>query len=145
MSKKQPPAVLPPKAKEVPAGESEIVNGKTVEGPVIIVEESKIASVVLEVEEEKYQTEQETVCIVETPPMCPRCGSTERTRLVEFYRTENADGHVIFYRTQCRGRIVSVDKDGKIVVDSDGNPVSYECGNRYKVKKLVPKMRKSAS
>jgi hypothetical protein len=38
-----------------------------------------------------------------------------------------------------------VDKDGKPVVDTEGKPVSYECGNRYKVKKLVPKVRREAS
>jgi hypothetical protein len=36
-------------------------------------------------------------------------------------------------------------KDGNPVVDEEGKPTSYECGNRYKVKKLVPKTRRSAS
>jgi hypothetical protein len=38
-----------------------------------------------------------------------------------------------------------LDKDGNLVVDSDGKPVTYECGNRYKVKKLMQKVQKAAS
>ena len=98
------------------------------------------------VEEEAYQLEQETVTITAEPPTCPRCGSTERTRLLEISpRLETDCAVIIRYRTQCRGRIFPVDKEGKPVTDNDGKPISYECGNRYKVKKLVPKTRKSAS
>ena len=108
-----------------------------------------VAEPELVVEEEKYQLEQETVDIVALPPTCPRCGSTERTPLKEFSpRLETDRGCVIRYRTQCRGRIYPVGKDGMPVVDGDGNPVSYECGNRYKAKTLVPndrQNRKSAS
>jgi hypothetical protein len=45
---------------------------------------------------------------------------------------------VIRYRTTCRGQINPVGKDGKPVVDDGGNPVFYECGNRYKAKAIVP-------
>ena len=104
------------------------------------------AEVVVEVEEETYQLEQETVNITALPPSCPRCGSTERTPLKEIAPRIYTDrGVVIRYRTTCRGRIYPVGKDGKPVVDENGNPVSYECGNRYKVRKLVPKTSRAAS
>ena len=98
----------------------------------------------LVVEEEKYQTEQETVPIVLAT--CPRCGSTERTPLKEITpRIYTNRGCVIRYRTQCLGRIYPVGKDGMPVVDENGEPVSYECGNRYKAKTLVPNAGKTAS
>jgi hypothetical protein len=98
------------------------------------------------VEAEAYQLEQETDSIEALPPICPRCGSTERTRLKEISpRLETDRGTVIRYRTQCTGQINPVDKDGKPVVDEEGKPVSYQCGNRYKVKKFVPKRQKAAS
>jgi len=94
----------------------------------------------LEVENEPYQLDQTTVEM--TVATCPRCGSTERTRLKEIApRILTSRGLLIRYRTQCRGRINPVDRDGNPVVDTEGNPVSYECGNRYKVKTLVPNMR----
>jgi len=96
------------------------------------------------VEEEAYQLEQETVEIVDA--VCPRCGSSERTRLKEIApRIETSRGTLVRYRTQCLGKVQPVDKEGKPVVDEEGKPVFYECGNRYKVKKLVPKTRKAAS
>jgi len=108
--------------------------------------EENTAETEIVVEEETYQLEQETVTITAEPPICPRCGSTERTRLLEISpRLETDSAVIIRYRTQCRGRIFPVDKEGKPVTDKKGKPVSYECGNRYKVKKIVPKVRKSAS
>ena len=132
MSKKPKiPAGVPAIAQEIPATpEPEVPEQPTVEH--------------LEVEEEKYQLEQETVNIeAET---CPRCGSPEHTPLKEISpRLKTQSGLVIRYRTTCRGRINPVDKDGKPVVDAEGKPVSYECGNRYKVKKFVSRVRKAAS
>ena len=134
------PEGLPPLPPEETAQEP------TDDRPQTAVAEPEIVESEIVVEEEKYQLEQETVDIVALPPTCPRCGSTERTRLKEFSpRIETDRGCVIRYRTQCRGRIHPVGKDGNPVVDNDGNLVSYECGNRYKVKKLVPKTRRSAS
>ena len=99
---------------------------------------------VVQVEEERYQLEQETVEIVLAT--CPRCGSTERERLKEISpRIPTGRGLLVRYRTRCLGRINPVDKEGKPVVDADGNPVSYECGNRYRVKALVPNVRREAS
>ena len=96
------------------------------------------------VEEEAYQLEQETVEIVDA--VCPRCGSSERTRLKEIApRIETSRGTLVRYRTHCLGKIQPVDKEGKPIVDEEGKPVFYECGNRYKVKKLVPKTRRAAS
>jgi len=98
----------------------------------------------LQVEEAEYQIEQDTVFVTDT--VCPRCGSPERTAYKEIVpRIYNDRGCVIRYRTKCLGRINPVDKGGNPVVDADGNPVSYECGNRYIVKRLVPRAIKSAS
>ena len=92
------------------------------------------------VEEETYQLEQETVEIVDV--VCPRCGSSERTPFKEIApRIETSRGTLVRYRTQCRGQINPVDKDGKPVVDKEGKPVFYECGNRYKAKKIIPNSR----
>jgi len=92
------------------------------------------------VEEEKYQLDQKTVEAVLAT--CPRCGSTERTPFKEIApRIPTGRGLLIRYRTQCLGRINPVDRDGNPVVDTEGNPVSYECGNRYKVKAFVPNVR----
>lgn len=129
MSKKKPtvPAGLPAVAKPV----------TTPEPP---------SEPAVEVEQEVYQLEQETIEIVAVPPTCPRCGSTERTTLKEISPRLTTDrGLIIRYRTRCLGRINPVDRDGSPIVDNDGKPVYYECGCRYKVKKLVPKTRKSAS
>jgi len=94
----------------------------------------------LQVEEEKYQTEQEIVNVMVAT--CPRCGSADRSRLkVISPRIPTSRGLLIRYRTTCRGRINPVDKEGKPVVDVDGKPVSYECGNRYRVHTLVPNVR----
>jgi len=94
----------------------------------------------LEIENEPYQLDQTTVEAVLAT--CPRCGSTERTRLKEIApRIPTSRGLLIRYRTQCRGKINPVDRDGNPVVDTEGNPVSYECGNRYKVKTFVPNVR----
>jgi hypothetical protein len=133
MSKKHhPPTGLPAIAQEEPTDSRR----QTAEEPPVI--ES--------VEEEKYQLEQETVDIMAVPPTCPRCGSTERTRLKEISpRIPTDRGLVIRYRTKCLGKVQPVDKDGIPVVDADGKPVFYECGNHYKVKKLVPKSCRSAS
>jgi hypothetical protein len=132
MSKrKNVPAGLPPMAAQI--------EPEATPEPVPEVDEP-----VITVEAETYQLEQETVQIVFAT--CPRCGSTERTPLKEITpRIYNARGCHIRYRTRCLGRINPVDRNGEPVVDDEGNPVSYECANRYKVKKLVPKVRRKAS
>ena len=130
MPKRKLPAGLPPIAAPIkePAPEPEI--------PVT----NETPPEHLEVEEEPYQLEQATVEAVLAT--CPRCGSTERGRLKEISpRIPTGRGLLIRYRTQCLGRINPVDRDGKPVVDTEGKPVSYECGNRYKVKAFVPNVR----
>jgi hypothetical protein len=84
MSKKpKVPAGVPAIAQEIPAApEPEVPEQPAVEH--------------LEVEEEKYQLEQETVNIEALPPTCPRCGSTERTPLKEISpRLETNSGVII--------------------------------------------------
>ena len=136
------PAPMPPV--ELSGVASEVLAAMGVQEPQSSDSEPEVITV--EVEEEKYQLEQETVNIEALLPTCPRCGSTERTPLKEISPRLYTDrGCIIRYRTKCRGRINPVDKEGNPVVDQEGKPVSYECGNRYKVKKLVPKVRKAAS
>ena len=130
---KRPESPIPAYSEPESAAEETVVAESAVETEVVV-------------EEEAYQLEQETVSIEAVPPACPRCGSTERTPLKEISpRIEMSRGILVRYRTQCRGKIQPVDKDGKPVVDAEGKPIYYECGNRYKVKKTVPKTRKSAS
>lgn len=88
--------------------------------------------------ETEYQTQQETVHIVETPIRCPRCGSSKRTPLHEFDRRRTAHGLVIRYRTRCEGMISPCTIDGKPLLDENGNQKTYLCGNRYKVRKFIP-------
>ena len=108
--------------------------------PLETVAEESTAETKIVVEEDAYQLEQETVEIVDA--VCPRCGSSERTRLKEIApRIETSRGTLVRYRTQCLGKIQPVDKDGKPVVDGEGKPVSYECGNRYKARKIIPNTR----
>jgi hypothetical protein len=139
MSKRKIPEGLPPIPEPIDEAASE---------PVPEPIPPEVAEPEITVEQETYQLEQETVSIMSLPPTCPRCGSTERTPLKEISPRIYTDrGCVIRYRTQCLGRINPVDKDGKPMVDNEGKPLSYVCGNRYKVKnscrKFVSRLRKS--
>ena len=122
-----PPKGLPPVASPVQADQST---------------ETKEAGLSSE-QEREYQIEQETVNITATPPACPRCGSLERTPLKEIVpRLYNQHGCVMRYRTQCCGIITPIDPiTGQSILDDDGEPKSYPCGNRYKVRKLIPGLK----
>jgi hypothetical protein len=123
------PAGLPAVAKEEEADSSPLAEEE--QGIVISIEQ-------------EYQLDQETVIAVDA--VCPRCGSTERNRLREIApRIPTERGLIVRYRTQCRGPVNPVEKDGNPVVDAEGKPIFYECGNRYKVKKIIPRVHKSAS
>ncbi|GHT42588.1 hypothetical protein FACS189443_5770 [Planctomycetales bacterium] len=99
--------------------------------------------VVLEVEKPNYQIDQEQVVITEELPVCPRCGSAERTPLNEIMRHHTDNGMIIRYRTRCRGLIQPLDEDGKLVVDDKGKPKTYLCNNRYRIRKIIVKKQSS--